>query len=327
MAHLMVILQGVCFLLGGKGSFYMATLELMAEESAAKAALKTPDQLLKGIQSKGIQSDRTGDFTAIVLAGSRRAEDPVASVFGQQYKALVPICGQPMVSRVVDALVASKSVRKIVIVFDCSESLYSSCPEFQVAADKIDISVVSCGTSICDSLCKVIEASGAEWPYLVTTADHALLTPEMVDEFCGNAFGQSDMAVGLVEKKYLDEKHPNSKRTYLPFRETKLSGANLFAFMNAEAMKAIEFWKSIERERKKPWRLFAAFGWANLFGLLLKRFTVDQAFERASRRLGVSARAIRLPFAEAAIDVDSPNDFIQVSEILESRAQIIAIPA
>lgn len=282
------------------------------------------DQRQVSVASDDQQSK--GDFTAIVLAGSRSAHDPVASVFGEQYKALVPICGKPMVSRVVNALLDAKSVKRIVIVFDCEESLFSSCPEFKTAANGIDISVVSCGSSICDSVGKVIQETGTEWPYMVTTADHALLTPEMVDDFCINAQGKSDLAVGLVEKKYLDEMQPNSKRTYLPFRETKLSGANLFAFMGPEAKKALAFWKRIEQQRKKPWKLFAAFGWSNLVGLMLKRFTVDQAFARASLRLGLTARAIRLPYAEAAIDVDSPKDYVQVSEILESRAQVL-IPA
>jgi len=277
-------------------------------------------------QGKTTPNERSGAFTAVILAGSRRADDPVASVFGYQYKALVPIAGQPMVSRVVDALVASKSVKSIVIVFDNSESLYASCPELLIAADKVEISVISCGTSICDSLANVIKTTGTSWPYLVTTADHALLTPQMVDEFCTDAFGKSGLAVGLVEKKYLDAKHPNSKRTYLPFRETDLSGANLFAFMQPQAMNAIEFWRKVERKRKKPWKLFAAFGWINFLGFLMKRFTVDQAFDRASVRLGASVRAIRLPYAEAAIDVDSPKDFVQVSEILENRAQSIPVP-
>ncbi len=127
------------------------------------------------------------------------------------------------------------------------------------------------------------------------------------------------LSVGFVEKKYLDAAHPGSKRTYLPFRETQLSGANLFAFTNAGAVPVLNFWRQIEMKRKKPWQLFKAFGYRNLFGLLFKRYTVDEAFERASAVLGVEARAVRLPFAEAAIDVDTPKDYHQVTQILKER--------
>jgi len=266
--------------------------------------------------SEGSPSDK---FTAIVLAGSRSCHDPVASVFGEQYKALVPICGKPMVARVVSSLVASGQITRVVIVFDCEESLFNSCPELQQSLDGVDIEVVSCSNSICSSVGNVIEKTGASWPYLVTTADHALLTPEMVTNFCNGARENSDLAIGLVERKFLEEKHPGSKRTYLPFKDTQLSGANLFAFLGPNSKNALEFWKKIERERKKPWKLFAAFGWSNLIGLVLKRFTVDQAFERASKKINLQVRAVRLPFAEAAIDVDSPKDYVQVSEILENR--------
>lgn len=258
-------------------------------------------------------------FTAIILAGSRSVEDPVASVFGEKYKALVPICGKPMIARVVEALLGSSCVRRIVIVFDCEESLFKSCPEFKSSEGDVEIEVINCSSSICSSVGNVIEKTGSEWPYLVTTADHALLTPEMVHNFCAGAMHNSDLAIGLVERKYLEEKHPGSKRTYLPFKDTQLSGANLFAFTNPNAVKALAFWKRIEQDRKKPWKLFAAFGWLNLFGLLLKRYTVDQAFVRASKRIDIEVRAVRLPFAEAAIDVDSPKDYVQVTEILENR--------
>jgi len=258
-------------------------------------------------------------FTAVVLAGSRSNGDPLTSLFNEQYKALIPVCGKPMVSRVITALLHSKSIGKIVILFDCSETLYNSCPDLQNLAGNEKISIAPCQNSICDSVVKGLETAGGHWPCLVTTADHALLTPAIIDEFCQNAYGKSDMAVGLVEKTTLDKDHPGSTRTYLPFRGSKLSGANLFAFLTPNSQNVLAFWKSVEQQRKKPWKLFCAFGLRNVLGLLLKRYTVDEAFVRASTVLGVAVRAIRLPFAEAAIDVDSPKDHAQVTRIIETR--------
>jgi len=261
------------------------------------------------------------DFTAIILAGTRRVDDPVAALIGGQYKALVPICGEVMVSRVAKALAFSGSVKRIVIVFDEPELLFDACPTLQEEVGDVDIEILPCADTICCSVGAAIKAANADWPYLVTTADHALLTPEMVNKFCADARAQRGLAVGFVERAYLEAAHPGSKRTYLPFKETQLSGANLFAFMSGEALPVLDFWRAIEQKRKKPWQLFKAFGYRNLFGLLFKRFTVDQAFERASRVLGVSANAVRLPFAEAAIDVDTALDYEQVSQILRLREQ------
>lgn len=260
-------------------------------------------------------------FTAIVLAGKRNGNDPVASIFGHKYKALVPLVGRPMIAYAVDALRASPSVGDIHVVFDGEEELFASCGKLKDELDAANVKVVATAKSICQSIIKAIEETGSQFPYLVTTADHALLLPEVVDYFCREAEGLNGFGAGFVEEKYIKAMHPESKRTYLPFRDTKLSGANLFAVMTQESVKVLEFWKNVENERKSPWKLFKAFGFINLLGLMLRRFTVKSAFKRASKVLGVEGVAIKLPYAEAAIDVDSPRDYMQVTKILESRSE------
>lgn len=258
-------------------------------------------------------------FTAIILAGKRSGNDPVASIFGLEYKALVPLVGRPMIAYAVDALRMSKSVADIHVVFDGEDELFASCSNLKEELDAANVKVVATAKSICESIIKAIEETGSKFPYLVTTADHALLIPEVADYFCEQAESLSGLGAGFVEEKYIKEMYPNSKRTYLPFRDTNLSGANLFAFMTPDSIKVLEFWKNVENERKRPWKLFKAFGFINLVGLMLRRLSVRGAFKRASKVLGVETVAVRLPYAEAAIDVDSPRDYMQVTKILESR--------
>lgn len=260
-------------------------------------------------------------YTAIILAGKRNGNDPVASIFGHKYKALVPLVGRPMIAYAVDALRAANSVGDIHVVFDGEEELFASCAKLKTELDAANVKVVATATSICESIVKAIHETGNQFPYLVTTADHALLIPEVVDYFCERAEKLLDFGVGFVEEKHIKAMHPESKRTYLPFQDTKLSGANLFAFNTPNSVKVLEFWKSVENERKRPWKLFKAFGFTNLVGLMLRRFSVKSAFERASRVLGVDAEAVKLPYAEAAIDVDSARDYMQVTKILENRAE------
>jgi len=260
-------------------------------------------------------------FTAIILAGKRNDNDPVASIFGHKYKALVPLVGRPMIAYAVDALRASPSVGDIHVVFDGQEELFASCGKLKGELDAANVKVVATAKSICQSIIKAIEETGSQFPYLVTTADHALLLPEVVDYFCKEAEKLNGFGAGFVEEKYIKAMHPESKRTYLPFRDTKLSGANLFAVMSQDSVKVLEFWKNVENERKSPWKLFKAFGFFNLVGLMLRQFTVIDAFKRASKVLGAEGVAIKLPYAEAAIDVDSPRDYMQVTKILESRSE------
>ncbi len=260
-------------------------------------------------------------FTAIVLAGKRNDNDPVASIFGHKYKALVPLMGRPMIAYAVDALRVSPSVGDIHVVFDGQEELFASCSKLKDELDAANVKVVATAKSICQSIIKAIEETGSQFPYLVTTADHALLIPEVVDYFCAEAQHLKGFGAGFVEEKYIKAMHPESKRTYLPFKDTKLSGANLFAVMSQDSVKILEFWKNVENERKSPFKLFKAFGFINLLGLMLRRFTVKDAFQRASKVLGAEGVAIKLPYAEAAIDLDSPRDYMQVTKILESRTE------
>jgi hypothetical protein len=66
--------------------------------------------------------------------------------------------------------------------------------------------------------------------------------------------------------------------------------------------------------------LVAAFGPAALLRFLTGRIDLAQAFEMASRRIGVSAKPVVLPFAEAAVDVDKPADKELAEVILKRRA-------
>jgi hypothetical protein len=49
------------------------------------------------------------------------------------------------------------------------------------------------------------------------------------------------------------------------------------------------------------------------------RLTLGGAFEAVSKKLGITAAPVLLPFAEAAIDVDKPSDLALVEEILAAR--------
>jgi hypothetical protein len=159
-------------------------------------------------------------------------------------------------------------------------------------------------------------------PVLVTTADHALLTPEIIAHFLerADALG-TDLAVGVVEESVLRAAYPETTRTYLRFREGGYSGANLFAFRTPLASRAAEFWVKAEQFRKRPWRLASVFGPVSLLLFVLRRLSFDAALARGSAAIGCRVGAVRLPFAEAAIDVDRPSDLALVSKILTARGQ------
>ena len=84
-------------------------------------------------------------------------------------------------------------------------------------------------------------------------------------------------------------------------------------------MPLLTVWRSIEQDRKRRFRVVGAFGPLLLMAALLRLLTIRQAFARIGRRYGLLARPVVLPFAEACIDVDKPEDHALATLILERR--------
>ena len=71
-----------------------------------------------------------GPYTALVLAGSRGAVDPVAAHCGVRHKALAPVAGVPMLARVLRTLADSPYVWRIAICIE-EPTLLEGLPEIQ----------------------------------------------------------------------------------------------------------------------------------------------------------------------------------------------------
>ncbi|HXG81633.1 MAG TPA: nucleotidyltransferase family protein [Sphingomicrobium sp.] len=253
------------------------------------------------------------NWSAIVLAGQRPGVDPFAQAHGTDLKALIPVGGVPMVARPVQALLQSPQIERIRVLAQQPERIAEVLPK----DDRL--TVEESGSTIAATLDAILSDPSTRYPLLVTTADHALLDPAMIAEFCARAEG-ADLAIGLVERKALMARLPDAQRTWLTFRGGAYSGANLFAFGSAKAAKAVALWRSVEQDRKKGWRMIAALGPVVLLGAVLRLRTLDQTLDSVGRRLGLSIRKVELTDPLAAVDVDKQADHALVTAILEGRA-------
>ena len=85
------------------------------------------------------------------------------------------------------------------------------------------------------------------------------------------------------------------------------------------AMNVADFWRRVEGERKRPWRMLRALGWGTVLRYLTGRLTLGQALERRSLPLGVRIGTVLLPYPEAAVDVDKVSDREYAERILRGR--------
>lgn len=225
-----------------------------------------------------------------------------------------------MVCRVLDALLASPSVDRVVVVLQNAGQLAESeALRERLRGGRVELAEGGVTPSL--SVAAVLEGRSGGYPWLVTTADHPLLTPELIEHFCRASLErQADVLAGVTGSRVLLASYPQSRRTWLRFRDERYSGANLFCLRTPRAELAVCFWRRVEQERKRPWRMAKSFGIGTLLAYLSGRLTLDQAMGRISAVIGCECRAIALPFAEAAIDVDKPADLVLVEEILAARA-------
>ena len=259
-------------------------------------------------------------FTALILAASRGAADPVARSEGISHKCLVDVAGVPMLARVVETLAASPSVGALAISIESTEVL-EALPSVSQAVAAGRLSVLPSGTSPSSSVLRAVEAMEDPYPLLIATADNPLLTPEMVEHFCAESLASdADLTAGLAAETVVREAVPTAERTFLRFRDGRYSGCNLYALSGPAGLAAVRFWATAERHRKRPWRLAASFGYVSLALFLLGRLSLDEAFERASKLMNLRAKALRMPFPTAPIDVDKPSDLALVRKILETHS-------
>jgi 2-phospho-L-lactate guanylyltransferase (CobY/MobA/RfbA family) len=225
-----------------------------------------------------------------------------------------------MLVRVVAALAACPRIGAILVSLD-DPGLLDELPDLRELREGGRLRACASASSLSRSVAAGLAAAGT--PLLVTTADHALLRPAMVEHFLAGAdASDADVAVGLASAGTIAAAYPETRRTYLRFRDGAWSGANLFALRSDRAERAVAFWQRLERERKRPWRLARAFGPGLLLAYLLRLRTLSQAMALISRRLGLRVAAVSLPFAEAAIDVDKPADLDLVETILARRRAV-----
>ena len=259
---------------------------------------------------------------AIVLAGDRGPHDPVAVAAGVAAKCLTPIGGSPMVTRVVRALKQSERVGRILLCAP-AEAMMEGSLDLRTMTAAGDVGWIAPQSSPCTSAAAALATLPHDAPVLVTTGDHALLHPAMVREFLDLAFARGgDVAVALAPYDIVREAYPETRRTVLKFSDGRFCGCNLFAFLTARGREMVKVWKEVEDDRKNPIRVIGLVGWGAMARYALGTLSLADGVRRISEQTGIAANVITLPFAEAAIDVDSVADLELVRAIVARRASI-----
>jgi CTP:molybdopterin cytidylyltransferase MocA len=246
--------------------------------------------------------------TALVLAGQRAGIDPMAAAAGVSHKALLPVAGVPMLLRVVAALRATPGITRIVVCIETPQQVLAG------VAGLEDVLLRPAQPSPARSAAAGFAEFGA--PMLVTTADHALLTPAMVAHMLHAAPAGAAALAGVARRETILAEFPGTKRTWLRFRDGAFSGCNLFLLAAPAAEGALRFWQRLEQQRKHPLAMARLVGIGALILFALRLMSTRGAARALGRRCGAPLGFVELPFGAAAVDVDKPADLALVEQVL-----------
>lgn len=254
-------------------------------------------------------------FTAIVLAADRETANPVAEAAGVRCKSLAPINGIPMILRVLETLSSSNKVENKLLCGPPRDILDQE-PELNDYVTSGKTAWVENQATPSLSAYDAMKSLPQDSAILLTTSDHALLTPKIVDYFCHEAQGSGcDVVVALARHETVMAAYPETSRTAYRFKDGGYCSCNLFAFLSQRARAVPNFWCRVEEQRKSPLRVVSVLGWGTVFRYLLRSLTLAEAVDRISDRLGCKIGIVVMPYPEAAIDVDSAEDWLFVQQI------------
>ncbi|HHV71374.1 MAG TPA: NTP transferase domain-containing protein [Clostridia bacterium] len=239
-------------------------------------------------------------YNAIILAGGPVNRD-LESLGKGKYEAFLDLDGRPMVSYVVDALLASPSIDKIVAVGPLEELS-------QLFVDRRIICVEERGDIIGNLLAALDNLP--EEKVLVVTCDLPFLTPEAVEDFLDRCSAkEADFYYPIVRKKDSEARFPGSQRTYVHLKEGVFTGGNIFLLTPRVIRENLDYARKIVALRKHPFKLARLLGLKFICKFIFKLLSLEDLERKIYELLHLRGAAIISPYPEIGVDVDKKSDF------------------
>jgi len=259
-------------------------------------------------------------FTALILAASRKGkEDEVAQLQGVSHKCLVDVDGTVMLQRVIDAIAASEHTDRIFVSIE-SEAVLREAPTLAAMLDAGAIHFLPSADNLFASVDQGVGAIDDPYPLLISTGDNALHTTEYIDHFCTQTDAtQGDGFAGFTPAQTILDAYPDGKRAFHELKDGGWSSCNLYALKNDQALRAAKAFETGGQFGKQPRRLLKAMGLSFVIQYKFKLNTLIGLAQHLSRRWNLTLMPVRMPFADAPIDVDNVGDFHRTERILKKR--------
>jgi len=241
---------------------------------------------------------------ALVLAGGVPLPEDLLYPYTQgRSKALLDVAGKPMVQWVLDALSSAVKVDRVVIVgLNAKIPLQCSKPTCYLQDEGHMLANIVSGVN------KVVEINPQAEYALIVSADIPGLTGEMVDWLVKQTEETpADIYYGVIPREIMEKRYPDSRRTWTHLKDMDVCGADINVVHVRMATEHLDIWEKLLGNRKSPFKQAAVIGYGTLLQFLFRQLTLADALERVCKRIGIQAKDIIWPWAEAGMDVDKPH--------------------
>lgn len=248
---------------------------------------------------------------AVILAGSLNS-GPLRECSGEVNEAMIKIGSKPMIRYVVDALIKSKNINRVVIVGPS---------EIKGFFPEKSVEVVYHEGSAVKNLVKGLEFVDKSKKTLIAACDIPLLTTQAVDDLISKSKDQEiDFYYPIVPMEIIHRTFPDIKRTSVSLKEGMFTGGNLFIINPWAVERCIDKLEEFISFRKSPIQLCKLLGMTLVIKFLFNRLSISEIEQKASEILRINGRAIITNYSEIGVDVDKPSDYLIVSNYLEKPA-------
>jgi GTP:adenosylcobinamide-phosphate guanylyltransferase len=257
---------------------------------------------------------------AVVTAGGiPQPGEPLFDYTAGKPKAMLEFFGKPMIQWVLDALSASMHVGRVVVV---------GLPPFTEISCGHSMEIIDSQGSILSNLKagveKLQEMGNISTKVLGVSSDIPAITGSMIDWLIQTVQETDhELYYNVISREVMEKQYPNSKRTYLKFKNIEVCGGDINAFDYRMIFQKKELFEQIIGSRKNPLKQASILGFDTLFLLLIKQMSLAQAEINISKKIGARGHAILCPYPQMGMDVDKSYQYEELLNSMRANMEII----
>lgn len=239
----------------------------------------------------------------LTAGGTPTMDDPLYSYSNGLPKAMIPIGDKPMIQWVLDAMAVAKTIRRIVLI--------GLANDIQVNYPRDLVRIEDQGSMVENIIAgaqKLLSYPDSSQYALIAASDVPAVTPEAIDWMSEQTvILQKDLVYTVVSKAVMEERFPESKRSYIPLKDISICGGDINAINLTKVNYDNPIYRKLIDARKNALKQASLLGFDTLLLILFRAITLVQTEKRVCKRLEVSGRVLPSPYAEIAMDVDKPG--------------------